>query len=602
MQKKYFINKLLKKNSSFILLINLYNHLSKRRKKQLNLLFLLNIITGLSESFSLGALYPFLGILLSPDKINDILPSFITNVLPNDNTEFVIIFVTLLFIISSIFSSFLRLFSLWVNGRFSASLGNDFGHKAFTKILKSPYQSHLIMDSNKNLATLTVHLNSTVIAIDQFLRLLTFAVISILIILFLFLFNFSAAFVATFVITLSYLLLINITKENLITNSDKIAKLTKNELGILRESFVYIKDIILDYSQKRYLSKYKKIDLSMRRMQAQNTFLGLSPRYILESLGIVFIASFALYLSLNSDQSFFIIPILGTIALGAQKLLPSMQQVYRAWALIKAYNSDIKNVLELLEIPDSLSFLPDSNFNKKDYSIFGNSLRFENVSFSYKDGKDYVLKDLNFTIFKGEKIGIIGTTGSGKSTLLDLILSLLEPTKGKIYIDDIEISKNNIFKWRTNIAHVPQSIFLLDDTISANISLSDNKDRIDNLRLIDAARKSQILDLCNKLEKKFDTQVGENGINLSGGQRQRIGIARALYKNANVIIFDEATSALDIKTEKLVMDSIDQINRENTVIMVTHRLSSLTNFDRIIKLEEGKLVKFDSPNKILDGF
>ena len=175
------------------------------------------------------------------------------------------------------------------------------------------------------------------------------------------------------------------------------------------------------------------------------------------------------------------------------------QQVYRAWALIKAYNSDIKNVLELLEIPDSLSFLPDSNFNKKDYSIFGNSLRFENVSFSYKDGKDYVLKDLNFTIFKGEKIGIIGTTGSGKSTLLDLILSLLEPTKGKIFIDDIEISRNNNILSEVNIAHVPQSIFILDDTIAKYI-LSDTDDFINKHKLIDSARKSQIL-VCNKLEK-----------------------------------------------------------------------------------------------------
>ena len=604
MKKNKFFNNFFLKNSSFILLKNLYEHLSKRRKNQLNLLLLLNLLSGFSESISIGALFPFLGILLAPDKIDNILPTFITNFFPSENKEFIVVFVSLLFIMSSIFSSLIRLLSLWVNGRISAGIGTDFSYKAYSKILNSPYPRHLLMDSSKNLSTLTVHLNDTVYAINSFLRLITFAVISLAIIFFLFSFNFLSAFWATFLIMISYLFLVNITREKLISNSKKVANSTKNEISIFRESFAYIKDIILDYSQNRYLNKFKKIDNNMRKLQAQNVFLGMSPRYIMESIGVVFIASLALYLSLQSDNSALIIPTLGTIALGAQKLLPSIQQVYISWSVIKGFNSDMKNVLEILDLNDSKEFLGNSiSINKKDNHIFRQSLRFENVSFSYSGSKDYVLKDFNFTIFKGERIGIVGSTGSGKSTLLDLILTLLTPTKGKIFVDNKDIStKKNIIRWRSGISHVPQSIFLLNDTISSNISLKDKNENVDYERLIEAAKKSQIFDLCQKLEKKFETQVGENGVNLSGGQRQRIGIARALYKKSNVIVFDEATSALDVNTEKRVMESIYQISKDITVILVTHRLSSLINCDRILKLEGGRLIKFDSPEKVLNDY
>ena len=603
MKNDSLFKKIFKKGSSLYIIRNLYNYLSKRRKRQLYILLFLNVISGFAESFTLGTLFPFLGILLNPNKINDLIPEPFVGFLPIDDPKYTLILLTILFISSSIISSVLRLLNLWINGRVSAAIGSDFGYQCFRKILNASYPNQLLMDTNKNLSTLSVHLHFTVICINAFLKIITFAVISIAIILFLLYFDFNSALIATIVLSVSYLSLIKLTKTKLLNNSEKISDFTKNEVSLFRESFAFVKEIILESSQKFYIRNFRKIDSPMRRMQAQNTFLALSPRYIMESVGIVLIAFFALFSSLKSNEAFLIIPTLGTIALGAQKLLPAIQQVYRSWALLKGYNSDMNNVLKLLDMPSmNQQLLLDDSLNIKE-NIFNKSLEFKNISFSYSKTSPLVLKNLNFKIYKGERIGIIGSTGSGKSTLLDLILTLLSPSEGEILIDGIEISKKEqIINWRSSIAHVPQSLFLIDDTIAANIALTHISDKKNYGKILNAAKKAQILSFCESLNEKFETQVGENGVKLSGGQRQRIGIARALYKNAKIIIFDEATSALDLKTEKIVMDSISQISREITIIMVTHRLSSLECCDRVIKIKNGKLDKIGPPNEFLSDY
>lgn len=604
MKSKYFSNVISKKNSTIGLIKDLFHHLSNRRKRQLYLLLILNLLSGFSESISLGALFPFLAILLSPTTLGETLPGFLLNILPLDDTKFSLTIITLLFIFCSIISSILRLLSLWVNGRVSAAIGSDFGYISFKKILNSSYKKHLEMDSSKNLSTLSLQLNFTVIGINAFLKLITFSVISLAIILFLLFFDFSSAITASIFLTFSYFLLVKLTKRKLISNSKKVTESTKNEISILRESFAFVKQIILDNSQDKYTKDFLRIDIPMRRLQAQNIFLGVSPRYILESLGITFIACLALSFSLQSKESLLLIPTLGTIALGAQKLLPSLQQVYRCWSLIKAYSSDMKNVLEILNLSESnVRWLLTEKSNNIDKNFFKNSLKFKDVSFSYSKKSPLIIKDLNFIIHRGEKIGIVGKTGSGKSTLLDLILTLLLPSKGRIYIDDVEISKGDmIMHWRSLIAHVPQSIFLLNDSISNNICLPKMGEKKNYAKILDVAKKAQIFDFCEGLDRKFETQVGENGVKLSGGQRQRIGIARALYKNAKIIVFDEATSALDVNTEESVMDSISKISRDITVIIVTHRLSSLGSCDRVIKLKNGRLDKIGTSDEILQDY
>ena len=211
---------------------------------------------------------------------------------------------------------------------------------------------------------------------------------------------------------------------------------------------------------------------------------------------------------------------------------------------------------------------------------------------------------MSFSIKKGERIGIIGKTGSGKSTLIDLLIGLIYPSKGSIYIDDLKLNNkinfNNILRWRANIAHVPQSIYLTDNTIAENIAFGVPFNEIDQKLLIKSAKNAQIDSFVNTLPKGFNTLVGERGVRLSGGQRQRIAVARALYSKANLLVFDEATSALDSNTERAIINSINKLSKNLTVIMIAHRLSTVKNCDRIFEISNGKLINIFGKGELLD--
>ncbi|MDA9094178.1 ATP-binding cassette domain-containing protein [Methylophilaceae bacterium] len=221
---------------------------------------------------------------------------------------------------------------------------------------------------------------------------------------------------------------------------------------------------------------------------------------------------------------------------------------------------------------------------------FNDALSFSNASFRYEGETEYVLNNLNFSIKKGYQVGFIGTTGSGKSTLLDLVMGLLDPTEGNFKVDDIVISSKNKRSWQRRVAHVPQSIYLSDTSVAQNIAFGVDHNDIDYERVKDAAKRAQVDTVIEALPEQYNTFIGERGVRLSGGQRQRIGIARALYKNADVIIFDEATSALDSDTEEAVMNAINHLGGELTILIIAHRLSTLKKCNLIIKLENGNVV------------
>jgi ATP-binding cassette subfamily B protein len=279
------------------------------------------------------------------------------------------------------------------------------------------------------------------------------------------------------------------------------------------------------------------------------------------------------------------IPLLGSLVLGSQRLLPIMQQAYGSWTSLQGSLSSLTDILNLLNQPMPLKIDQNSirpiNFEK--------SIDFINVSFTYNENNSFTLNNISFNIKKGDRIGFVGTTGSGKSTILDIIMGLLVPTEGKIEIDGCPITAKNYRNWQSHIAHVPQSIFLSDSTILENIAFGVPSSKINSEEVVNAAKKAHIHDTIIELNEGYLTRVGERGIRLSGGQRQRIGIARALYKKADVIILDEATSALDNLTEQDVMSSIDQLEDNLTIIIVAHRITTLKSCDKIIELTNGQI-------------
>jgi ATP-binding cassette subfamily B protein len=293
------------------------------------------------------------------------------------------------------------------------------------------------------------------------------------------------------------------------------------------------------------------------------------------------------------------LPILGALALGAQRLLPFLQQIYLSWSVAIGNNSIVQQVLELLRLPvdeetacaGELMPLP-----------LQQHIRLENVTFFYPGREAPAIDGISFEIRRGERVALVGRTGSGKSTLADLLMGLLEPTGGQIDIDGVALTRDNRRNWQQGIAHVPQSIFLADTSIARNIAFGQDSGQVDLQRVIDASTRAQLHAFVSTLPEGYETFVGERGTRLSGGQRQRLGIARAIYKQAPVLVLDEATSALDEDTELGVMRALDRLGEEGrTIIMIAHRLSAAVRVDRVIRLDDARRRDLDACREMISA-
>ena len=310
------------------------------------------------------------------------------------------------------------------------------------------------------------------------------------------------------------------------------------------------------------------------------------PRYLFECISILLIISLSLLFFYDNDLKYNSFSYLATFALGAQKILPLIQTIYRMISNIRAKKFEVIDIIRMMN-----SKVSTKNRTKEIYN-FKNSILLKNIDFSYENNIK-ILKKVNLNINKGDKVGIVGSTGSGKSTLLDIIMGLLEPSNGEIFVDDVNITsyrnKYKMNKWRTCISHVPQNIFIADASFAENIAFGLYEDQIDMGKVRECSRKAMIEDLILNSDKKYKTNLGEGGVKLSGGQKQRIGIARALYKNSQILVLDEATSALDNKTEKDVMKTIKNLT-QMTILIVTHRPSTIKYCDKVIKIENGHII------------
>jgi ATP-binding cassette subfamily B protein len=292
-----------------------------------------------------------------------------------------------------------------------------------------------------------------------------------------------------------------------------------------------------------------------------------------------------------------VIPLLGALALGAQRLLPSLQQIYRGWATLKGYNAAMQGVLVMLNQP-----LPSQTSVAKPLPL-RDALCLNGGYFRYGEQDLEVLRGVDLKIRRGERIGLIGSTGSGKTTTVDLLMGLLAPTSGTVLVDGVDLHDpahpERLTAWRASIAHVPQSIYLADSSIAENIAFGVPRQQINMVRVQQAAAQAQIASFIESSQEGYQSFVGERGIRLSGGQRQRIGIARALYKNARVLVFDEATSALDTDTEEAVMAAVEGLSKELTIVMVAHRLSTVQRCSRVIRLAHGTVAADGPPQQVL---
>lgn len=578
------------------LLGRLWRYITPRRRGQVVLLLVLIIITSFAEILSIGAVLPFLAVLTAPSRIfgHPVAQPFI-QALGLISADQLLLPLTIAFGLAVLMGGSMRLLLLWASTRLSFAAGADLSISIYRRTLYQSYAVHVSRNSSEILNGISSKTSNVINTMMMFLNLIASSVMLIAILIALLSVEPIIALAAFGGFGLIYGFVIRITRNRLLLNSQRVAHESTQVIKSLQEGLGGIRDVLIDGSQATYCQIYRNADLPLRRAQASIAFISASPRYAMEALGMMLITALAYMLSQQSDGIVKAIPVLGAIALGAQRLLPVLQQAYGAWTNIKGGQASLQDALELLDQP-----LPDyADQPAAEPLSFRQQIGLSQLSFRYSPQTPWVLKKLDFAIAKGSRVGFIGITGSGKSTLLDIVMGLLQPTEGTLEIDGQPITLNNQRAWQAHIAHVPQVIFLADSTIEENIAFGQPKDQIDHERVRRAARQAQIACIIEAWPEQYQTFVGERGIRLSGGQRQRIGIARALYKQADVLIFDEATSALDNETEQAVMQATEGLSKDLTILIIAHRLTTLKNCTQIVEIADGGIKRRGSYQRIV---
>ncbi len=541
-------------------------------------------MVSIAEILNVGSVMPLIGILVAPEQVFDssYAKPFI-KFFGIDSPGQLILPIAITFGLITLLTNGLRLLLLWASTTLSLSVGADLSLLAYRKSLYQPYLEHISRNSTRITGGIG-KITAIVSATNLTFTLIGSVIILLAILLALLFVNPVIAIICFGGFGFLYGLIIIGTRKELKTSSIQVAEKSTLVDKSLQESLGGIRDIIIDGTQDLYCKIFGDADYQSRKAQAKIIVISGSPRFLMEALSICTILFSAYTLSQQPTGILGVLPILGAIGLGAQRLLPVLQAAYGSWSAMQGSKASLQESLELLDQP-----MPSYDFVDSAKKIpFEKEIVLENVAFQYEKNLPKVLLDVNLTIPKGSRVGIIGKTGEGKSTLLDILMGLLLPTEGQIKIDGISINSRNYRQWQRHISHVPQSIYLADISVLENIAFGVPKELINKDRAMLAAKRAQIANTIDNLENGYNTLVGERGVKLSGGQRQRIGIARALYKNADVIIFDEATSALDNETEEAVMEQINILETHLTLIIIAHRKSTLDKCDFIIELDSGK--------------
>ena len=554
------------------------NNIELKKKIELTLLIFLISIVSILEFISLGSIVPLIANLLDYGKQNYLssLPELIG--FEGDETKFFVILFVVIIIITSLFRIFVLNFSLRVN----ASIVSNLGSKMFRRVINQPYKEFVNTSSNIIISGMTDKINSLENIILSLFNLFSGLLISTGIFIALLVFNFKITLFVVFLLIFSFIIIGFTSRSKLNVYSKIVANLSDKRIQFLQETFGNIKEIILGTSQEKFTNLYAQKEKKFRITISKINFLTNYPRILVETIGIIILLVSILFF-FNFSQKTEIITTLGVFAFAANKLLPQVNIAYQSWATVSGtfyFLEDLANILKMNN-ESAVKIKKDTN-NLNFYS----KLIFKNLSFFY-DEKKLIFKNLNLTIdLNNKKIGIIGSTGRGKSTLVDLITGILKPSIGEIFLDNRVVDENISKLWKDNIAYVPQNIFLINDTISNNISFPDDQISIDRDKIKKSIKIACLENFINQLNTGYNSFVGENGINISGGQKQRIGIARAIYKNKKILILDEATSALDYETEKSIYENIFRYAEINTLISITHRKENLNKFDYIIDLDK----------------
>ncbi|WP_276359587.1 ABC transporter ATP-binding protein [Daejeonella sp. H1SJ63] len=569
--------------------------LSPAQKRQLFILALLLIVGMFFEMAGLGILIPALSLMLETDigkEYPAIQPylDFLGN--PSQN-QLVFLGLSILIIVYLLKAIFL-VFLTWRQSKFSTGLSTSLGQSLFLGYLRQPYHFHLQRNSAlllRNIQTEAAQFTS----VSQHFMVLSIefsAILSVALVLI------AVEPIGALVVTV-FLGIAAIGFHRLIKN--KLLKWGEGRqlhVGLINQHLLQglggVKDVKVLGRENYFLDEFTKHNQEIAKIQVRFNTISLIPRYYLELLAVIGLVGLIILMIVQHKPLNLLMPTLGVFVAAAFRMIPSVNRIMDSSQQIR-YAQPVVNVLYdefklIREYEENQSITTKLNFQ--------NNILIKDLRFKYLNVDSYAIDGVSIIIKKGASIGLIGPSGSGKSTLVDIILGLLAPNEGEINVDGNNI-QNNLRGWQDGIGYVPQSIYLTDDTLRRNIAFGISNNDINDRAVQRAIQAAQLDEFVRGLPQGVETFVGERGVRLSGGQRQRIGIARALYHDPQILILDEATSALDTETEKGVMDSVNTLHGNKTIIIVAHRLSTVEKCDWLYRLEKGKIIEEGTPKTVL---
>lgn len=565
----------------------------KELRKWLLLLQLLFFVTAFFQVAGIASIAPFIAMISNPVVLEtNPFISYVYNYLGFESDRAFLLFSAVSIGLLIIVSNFIAAFSIWYLFRFSIAVGGRMQSDLFSHYLHSRYEVFAQNNSSKLMANITQEIPRCVFMVFQpALHLVAQSLLTALILVALIMVDPVLAGLSLLVVCGIYFIIYLTVRMRMQKSGAILTAINREKLLILNESLKGIKEVKLLNVESWYSGRLSEATFRGLRASAFMNVGGELPRFIVETFVFIAILALAAFLFLTEGTQGSAITTLSFYAMAGYKLLPAVQMIYKSLTSIRANKSVVDDIYdEFVYVLDNQFETAEPVSGSEGASFSNENIYLSNISYSYPNAASPALDGLSCVIRKNAFNALVGGSGAGKSTLADILLGLLEPASGKFLSGDIPIDRTNLRAWQSRIGYVPQSIFLIDDTVERNIAFGVPTDKIDRERVFEAAKMAQLGSVFPNLEEGLSSKVGESGARLSGGQIQRIGIARALYKNPDVLIFDEATSALDNVTEAQIMSAIRAISNEKTVIMIAHRLSTIIDSENILLLEHGKLV------------
>ncbi|MFY9074615.1 ABC transporter ATP-binding protein [Malaciobacter mytili] len=576
------------------LIKELFSTLTESQRKKFYQLQILVVLMTFLELVGIASIIPFMSLLGNMSLLNE--DGWLSNVYSHSGIEtpesFTFI-LGLLVLISLTISTFTSIFTTYRLSLFASYAGTEIADRLYKYYM---YQNWIFHTSNTS-ASLTKQIANetqrvTTLILMPLMQINSRIVFSVVLSCAIFLYNPYVAIIGIIIFSLSYLILFKTVRKRLHYNGTVISNTMTERYKLMNEGFGGIKETLLLGRQSYFIDNFNLTGQKFAKAQGLNIVLAQAPRYLMELVAFGTLIALVLFLfKFYKGELSEILPILSVYALASFKLLPAFQQIYAYMAQIRGNISAFESIK--IDLLNSRNFdYIENNSNTK--LIIKNNIKLKNIYFRYPEKEKYALDGITIDIPTDSVIGIVGSSGSGKSTMIDLLLGLINPEKGQLIVNEVEINNINKREWQNKIGFVSQSIFLSQGTIAENIAFGIPSDKIDFKQIVKVLNMAHLADMVNQLPNGIHTKVGERGVQLSGGQRQRIGIARALYHDAEILVFDEATSALDGITEKMIMNEIKNFIGKKTIIMIAHRLKTIEQCEKIFVLENGKIV--DSGN------